>query len=785
MPRRPGDESRDRAAWAGRRSGAAPTSLAVLALALPCAGGCDVGSDGAYYGTTVRRGKAPTTFYENNASEPEYLDPGKANDSASTILAFQMFEGLTAYHPKDLHPVQAMATHWEQTDDNRMYRFHLREARWSDGRPVRAQDFEYAWKRVLRPSFASRAASSLYPLLNAEKYSLGHLKTAARAVTPTREPREGAAPAGAELGKGAAVEIVATSPMKVQAAVAPLGALPADTKAVGYSKADAKRKTPEQLSLGLGRPVLEAGEGSWKGAEVVVIALGPAVTCNGEADHWLELAKGDAHGWLPGCMLGPAKSAKSFALVAAVPKLPTYAPRPADPTAEAEPKPLGFVPVDVLVEDDSIVGVRAADDRTLDVELERPTPFFTDLTSLPTLAPVRQDVVEPFEKRGEPEMWTRPESIVVNGPYTLDTWKFRYELTMKKNPQYWAADTLKIDRIVWTMVEEQNAGLNLYKAGELDYIGDNVSIPLEHMKLVENKKDFIRNFFLSTYWYEFNTKAPPVDDVRVRRALNLAVDKKQLVEKVTRGGQIPATHFVPDFTGLGYADQVAADKAAHTDPFDTSDTNFNPERARELLREAGYDVRREGDGWRVDKFPSLEILYNTGEGHKQIAVALQDMWKRHLGISVTLRNEEWKVMLKNVRDGHFQVVRFGWVADYNHPHTWLDTFLSSSPNNSTGWSDKEFDEMLRRAAETADPKESIRRYRDAEKRAVDGMAKMPLYFYTRSVLVKPWVKGFTGNARSTHLVKWLWIDPAFRDNPDNSYASPGLELPPPGRIGSP
>src|SRR5204863_2475555 len=118
-------------------------------------------------------------------------------------------------------------------------------------------------------------------------------------------------------------------------------------------------------------------------------------------------------------------------------------------------------------------------------------------------------------------------------------------------------------------------------------------------------------------------------------------------------------------------------------------------------------------------FPGIEILYNTLEGHKQIAVAIQDMWKRQLGVSATMRNEEWKVMLKNVRDGNFQVVRFGWVADYNHAHTFLDTFLSFSPNNRTGWKDTDFDALLKKAAATAEPKESIRLYRLAEKRVVD------------------------------------------------------------------
>ncbi len=162
----------------------------------------------------------------------------------------------------------------------------------------------------------------------------------------------------------------------------------------------------------------------------------------------------------------------------------------------------------------------------------------------------------------------------------------------------------------------------------------------------------------------------------------------------SRGGQTPATHYVPDYTGSGYDEAVAEDRKLGVDPFSSPDVSFNPERARAMLAEAGHEVVREGDGYRAKNFPALELLYNTSEGHKQIAVAVQDMWKRHLGISVTLRNEEWKVMLKNVRDGHYQVVRFGWIGEYNHPATWLGTLLSYSPQNRTGWADQEFDDLM-------------------------------------------------------------------------------------------
>ncbi|XYI02867.1 peptide ABC transporter substrate-binding protein [Sorangium sp. So ce1128] len=796
MRRAPGRRGAGGEGGGGSAGCAARRAFAVLGLLAFSLAACSEGDEGVYAGTTARVGKDATTLYINNGTEPEYLDPGKSNDSASSTLIQQLFEGLTTYGAGDLRPVQGVATRWEQSDDNRIFRFHLRpEARWSDGKPVTAHDFEYAWKRVLRPSTASLAATNLYVLKNGELFSLGKLK-ALREAAPLRAAPRPDAPSALDLPKGSFVVVLARSPIQVDSTIAPLAALPEGAAAVTFTKGEGKGGggggVEDRLSFGpAGVPLGPAPGGGWQGAVVDIVRAGPPCQCNGAADRWYELDRGGARGFLPGCLLTPAADSaragaaprsETYALVAPHTSLPTYDAAAAPAAPQGEP-PVGFVPDALLAEDASAVGVRARDDLTLDVELDQPTPYFTDLTSYVTLFPVRKDVIEAFEQRGEPELWFRPENIVVNGPYTLDEWKFRYEITMKRNPSYWNRDKLKIHRVVWLEIEQYNAAMNIYKAGDLDYMGDNTSLPAEHMTWLTTKKDFRRFPYLSTYWFEFNTRKPPVDDVRVRWALNLAVDKQQIVDKIARAGQTPATHYVPDYTGSGYDETVADERKRGVDPFSSPDVAFNPERARALLAEAGYEVVQEGDGYRAKNFPALEILYNTSEGHKQIAVAVQDMWKRHLGISATLRNEEWKVMLKNVRDGHFQVVRFGWIGEYNHPATWLGTLLSYSPQNRTNWADKEFDDLMRAAAATADPKASILMFRKAEKRAVDGMAKMPLYFYTKSTLVKPWVKGFVGNARSVQFVKWLWIDPSWRDNASNETAFAQLEFPAPGRLG--
>lgn len=562
---------------------------------------CHRGADG-YYGSTDRAGRDPGTLYITNG-EPESLDPGKSWEVLGQQYAVQLFEGLLAYGPEDLRPVQGVARAWERSDDGLVYRFHLRpEARWSDGRPVTSHDFVYSWRRVLDPATASRVAPDLYPLRHGEAFNKG------------------------------------------------------------------------------------------------------------------------------------------------------------------------------LIADGAAVGVRALDDHTLEVELERPTPYFLGLLCRPSYAPVRRDVVEALARRGEEDLWTRPEHIVVNGPYTIEAWRFRHEIVMTENPHYWARDSLRVRRVVWVQADSSQAGMNLYRTSEVDLL----TIPPspQHHPLVRPLKDYRLYPGLVSYWLDVNTRARPVDDARVRRALDLAIDKAALAERI--GDVLPATHYAPDNTGGGYAEQAAEDRAAGRDPFAGGD----PERARALLREAGYEIVEEAGGRRAEGFPPLTLIYTTGHDvPRLVAVALQGMWRRHLGVAISLQEQEPRVLWgSSLPKGDFQLAATGWTADYNHPHTFLENFVSTSPQNMTGWADPAFDDLLSRAGRAPDPRESIRLYRRAEARAVAGMSRIPLVFPMGAMLVKPWVKGFRGNGQSQVLVRWLWIDPAWRDRTDDAPAAAALELPPPGRI---
>lgn len=654
-------------------------SIALAASLAMLPAGC--GEDTSpHFGTTTRTGKSASTFYVNAGPEPEMIDPGRAVDAVGTLFASHLYEGLGVYDPRDAHPTQGVAHSWDKSDDNRLFRFHLRkEAAWADGKRVTAGDFVYAWTRVLRPSLASGAAPNLYVLLNGELYQRGQLQ-----ITKDRTEVKGGAASDAPT--------VAT---------------------------------------------LEAGTA-------------------------VRILKAD----------------KGYTQIALHRRLPTFDPGRPPPEPALAPEPIGYVPSSALIESPSVLGVRAVDDETLEIEAERPAPYFLDLTCYSALSPMRRDVVEPLEQAGQVDRLNRPEHVVGNGAYSIVDWKFRYELVMRKSPTYWRASEVALDRVVWMMLEDSRTTLNLYKAGDLDYLGDNSAIPAEVMPFVEKKRDFLRSYVLTVAWYDLNVTKPPLDDVRVRRALNLAIDKAQLVQRVLKSGQIPATHYVPEITGSGYSKAVEDDRKNGADPFSGPGHDFDPALARSLLREAGYAIEEEGGSYRVKGFPPLEILYNTGEGNRNIAVAVQDFWRRHLGISAQLRNEEWKVFLKSVKEGNYQVARGAWAAEYNHPQALLDTLLSYSPTNRTRWADPEFDRRMREAAQIADPARSIQKFREAEKRAVDAMPRIPFYFYTKSTLVKPWVKGFHASPRNVHLMHWLWIDPsgAAEDRP----AAEPREFAPPG-----
>ena len=397
--------------------------------------------------------------------------------------------------------------------------------------------------------------------------------------------------------------------------------------------------------------------------------------------------------------------------------------------------------VKVQIVDESLVGVKAVDAETLRVELTTPIPYFLNLLTFYSFMPVPRHVIQKLESQGlNADLWTRPENVVSNGAYVLKEWRFRRYMLFEKNPRYWNAQIVRTPRIKATMVESYNTALNLYTTGEMDFPGGNTALPAEFMDHLKEYNDFRSDAYLAAYFYWFNTKQPPLDNVKVRQALSLSVDRESIVKHVTRAGQIPTADLVPD--GLsGYQG--------------LNRTRFDPAQARELLAEAGYPGGQD--------LPQITLIYNTSEGHKQIAEAVQQMWKEHLGIQVNIENQEWKVYLKKLEMMDFQIARMGWIGDYPDPYTFLDLILPSSGNNHSNWFDQRYAEMLKEANRTLEREARLKMLRDAEQYMFDNQPLMPIYVYTRTQMIKPYVRGIWGNFQDRHLWKYMWIDEQWYD----------------------
>ena len=382
------------------------------------------------------------------------------------------------------------------------------------------------------------------------------------------------------------------------------------------------------------------------------------------------------------------------------------------------------------------LGVRALDDLTLEVQLEDPLPYFLSFLTFYSFMPIPRHAIEALEARGlDPDLWTRPEHVVSNGPYRMVEWKFRQRMVFERNPRYWDAAAVAIERVRVAMVESATTALNMYTAGEFDWPGGNTALPAEFMDHLERFEDFRVHPYNAVAFYWFNTQAPPLNDPRVRRALSLAIDREALVKHVTRGGQIPTADLVPD----GLAGYRGLGSPIH-----------DPEAARRLLRQAGYPSGAD--------VPPITITYNTSEGHKQIAEAIQQMWKQELGIAITLENQEWKVFLSNVQRMNFQICRMGWIGDYADPYTFLELLSGACGNNHSNWKSADYDRLLREANRQPEAARRLEMFREAEATALAEQPLIPLYVYTRSQLVKPYVRGIEGNHQDRHPWKHIRID---------------------------
>lgn len=509
-----------------------------------------------------RKEKNPRIFIRS-LGEPEYLDPGLMSESEGGIVARDTFEGLYQYGPTEKEWPAGVAERHEVSEDGKTWTFHLRkDAKWSDGVPVTAHDFEYAWKRVLDPVTASRYASIMWFLEGAKAYS--------------------------------------------------------------------------------------------------------------ESSEAERAAKRDA------------------------------------------------------------VGVKAVDDHTLEVKLVAPTPFFIQLTAFYSYSPVPKHVIE---KHGD--KWARPENIVSNGPWKVVEWTSHQQIVAELNQHYWDKDKLPFDKIIYRITQEQDPAHNMYVAGETDYLDSKVPTSMLPQYRKQKAPDLIQSPYLGVYYYLFNVKQPPFDNLKVRQALNLAVDKEAIGSKVAKGGQEEAWSIVhPGLASVGYKAPKAPD--------------YDPDKAKKLLAEAGYP---EGKG-----FPRFKISYNTLEAHKQIAEYVQQEWKKNLGIDCDLDNMEWKVLLKKHQEKDFQVSRAAWIGDYIDPLTFLELWEGDNSNNHTNWDNDQFDSLITQARQEADPAKRFELLSQAEAVFIEELPALPIYFYVKTDMVQPWLKGYQSHLQGIHGARYFKVE---------------------------
>ncbi|HEX6962597.1 MAG TPA: peptide ABC transporter substrate-binding protein [Lacipirellula sp.] len=403
-----------------------------------------------------------------------------------------------------------------------------------------------------------------------------------------------------------------------------------------------------------------------------------------------------------------------------------------DVDAADEQPPVGVRWCRQVLLDFGEVGVELIDDRTVRFTIENPTPYFINLLGFYPLFPVQQACVE---KYGSPE-WTDPERIVCNGPFKPLFRRLRDRTRVVKNELYWNRDAIKLDSVDFLANESINTGLNLYLTGKADWIYD-IPPPALRVLLKEEppRDDLNPQPVLITYMYLLNTTRKPLDDVRVRRALSLAMDREELTTYILASGEQPAYSLVPP--------GMPNYEAPKCEPEDV-------EQARKLLAEAGYPGGR--------GFPELEISYNTHETHQSIAQLIRKQWQQNLGIRVRTRNEEFATLLSNQRALNYDVSRLSWIGDYADPNTYLDMFVTGGDNNRTGFSNAEYDRLIRDAAREPDVEKRLEMLHRAEEILLGEMPLIPMYFYVSKNMVKPYVRGFYNNIQDFHPLSSIWID---------------------------
>ena len=368
------------------------------------------------------------------------------------------------------------------------------------------------------------------------------------------------------------------------------------------------------------------------------------------------------------------------------------------------------------------VGVKALNDTTLEVKLNAPTPYFLSLVSFQTYYPVHQSV------KDNEAFAADAATMITNGPFKLAEWKRNTSMTLVPNENYHSKADIKLTKVHFTMINDSGSELSMYQTDKLDFAGHPTgSLPTEQLQTLQQSHpdEYQVKGTASLYYYLFNTTAKPFDNVKVRKALSMAMSRKDLTEKVTRGGQLPAYGIVPP----GIRGQTEEFRTEVSDNYFTE----NYDEAKTLLAEG---LAESG----LSAMPEFTIAYNTNDLHQVVAEAIVEMWRVNLGVNAKIGNQEWGVFLQNRTALNYEVARGGWGADYNDPISFIDLFTSKSGNNNTGYSSPEYDALVNKVYGTGDQKVRMETMAEAEKLIMEAHPVMPIFYYSSVNMIKPGFK---------------------------------------------
>ncbi|MDX8363169.1 MULTISPECIES: peptide ABC transporter substrate-binding protein [Bacillaceae] len=386
----------------------------------------------------------------------------------------------------------------------------------------------------------------------------------------------------------------------------------------------------------------------------------------------------------------------------------------------------------------SEVGVKALDDLTLEVQLENPTAYFLELTAFYTYFPVNSKV---SEANADWALDAGPD-YTSNGPFKLASWEHNDIIVLEKNENYWDADSVTLETIEIIMINDQNTELTMFDNDELDWAGDPTgSLPSEALPSLKEAGILNVKPIAGVYWYKFNTEEAPFNNKKIRKAFAYSIDRKAIVENITQGGEVPAFGIIPP---------SIFPEAAEGGYFKDADYETAKQLLEEGLAEEGYAS--------VEDLPAIELSYNTNETHAKVAQAIQDMWKKNLGVEVELFNQEFAVHLDAMDAGNYQIARLGWLGDFNDAMNFLEIYKEVGGNNDTRWENDEYKKLLDDSNKETDPAKRKELLSKADELIMEEMPIAPIYYYTNAYVKKDNLKGVVVSGLGDVQYKWAYFE---------------------------